>query len=106
MGKAKRIVTVLISACLLTSLAGCSHTHTTKHETAGEYVDDSVITTRVKAAIFDELALKTFQINVTTYQGVVQLSGFVDSAENARRAGDIARGVKGVREVKNDLITK
>ncbi|WP_224981831.1 BON domain-containing protein [Geomonas agri] len=106
MGKAKRIVMVLVSACLLTSMVGCSHTHTTTHETAGEYVDDSVITTRVKAAIFDELALKTFQINVTTYQGVVQLSGFVDSAENARKAGDIARGVKGVREVTNDLITK
>lgn len=107
MAKMKRIVTVLLAACMLAALAGCSHhAHTTKHETAGEYVDDAVVTTRVKAAIFDELALKTFQINVTTYQGVVQLSGFVDSAENARKAGDIARGVKGVREVKNDLITK
>ncbi|QXE84990.1 BON domain-containing protein [Geomonas nitrogeniifigens] len=106
MAKTKRIITVLVCACLLTSFVGCTHTHTTKHETAGEYVDDAAITTRVKAAIFDELALKTFQINVTTYQGVVQLSGFVDSAENARRAGAIARGVKGVKEVKNDLITK
>lgn len=106
MARMKRIVTVLLAACMLTALAGCSHTHTTKHETAGEYVDDAVVTTRVKAAIFDELALKTFQINVTTYQGVVQLSGFVDSAENARKAGEIARGVKGVKEVKNDLITK
>ncbi|QWV91911.1 BON domain-containing protein [Geomonas oryzisoli] len=107
MAKKHRIITVLVSACLLTSLVGCTHdTRTTKHETAEEYVDDAAVTTRVKAAIFDELALKTFQINVTTYQGVVQLSGFVDSAENARRAGEIARGVKGVREVKNDLITK
>jgi osmotically-inducible protein OsmY len=104
MRKVQRVVTVLLCACMLASFAGCSTTP--KHESAGEYVDDKVITTRVKAAIFDELALKTFQINVTTYQGVVQLSGFVDSAENARRAGEIARGVNGVKEVKNDLITK
>lgn len=104
MAKIRRTVTVLLCACMLASFAGC--TATPKHESAGEYVDDSVITTRVKAAIFDELALKTFQINVTTYRGVVQLSGFVDSAENARKAGEIARRVKGVEEVKNDLITK
>jgi len=104
MGKVQRIVKVLICACMLTSFLGC--TTTPKRETAGQYVDDSVITTRVKAAIFDELALKTFQINVTTFQGVVQLSGFVDSAENARKAGEIARTIQGVKEVKNDLIAK
>lgn len=104
MGKVQRIVKVLICACMLTSFLGC--TTTPKRETAGQYVDDSVITTRVKAAIFDELALKTFQINVTTFQGIVQLSGFVDSAENARKAGEIARTVQGVKEVKNDLIAK
>ncbi|TGU70545.1 BON domain-containing protein [Geomonas terrae] len=104
MAKIRRIVTVMLCACMLASFAGC--TATSRHESTGEYVDDSVVTTRVKAALFDELALKTFQINVTTYRGVVQLSGFVDSAENARKAGEIARGVKGVQEVKNDLITK
>lgn len=104
MGKVQRIVKVLICACMLTSFLGCSTTP--KRETAGQYVDDSVITTRVKAAIFDELALKTFQINVTTFQGIVQLSGFVDSAENARKAGEIARTIQGVKEVKNDLIAK
>ncbi|WP_129126054.1 BON domain-containing protein [Geomonas oryzae] len=104
MAKIRRIVTVLLCACMLASFTGC--TATSRHESTGEYVDDSVITTRVKAALFDELALKTFQINVTTYRGVVQLSGFVDSAENARKAGEIARRVKGVEEVKNDLITK
>lgn len=104
MGKVQRIVKVLICACMLTSFLGC--TTTPKRETAGQYVDDSVITTRVKAAIFDELALKTFQINVTTFQGIVQLSGFVDSAENARKAGEIARTIQGVKEVKNDLIAK
>lgn len=104
MGKLQRIVKVLVFACMLTSFLGC--TTTPKRETAGQYVDDSVITTKVKAAIFDEMALKTFQINVTTFQGVVQLSGFVDSAENARKAGEIARTVQGVKEVKNDLIAK
>lgn len=104
MGKFKRIFMVAIFACMLTSFLGC--TTTPKRESVGEYVDDGVITTRVKAAIFDELALKTFQINVTTFQGVVQLSGFVDSAENARRAGEIARNVKGVKDVKNDLIAR
>ena len=104
MGKVQRIVKVLICACLLTSFLGC--TTTPKRESAGQYVDDSVITTKVKAAIFDEMALKTFQINVKTFQGVVQLSGFVDSAENARKAGEIARSVTGVKEVKNDLIAK
>ena len=75
-------------------------------ETAGEYVDDTVITTRVKAALLDEQALKSFQINVKTYRGVVQLSGFVDSAQSARLAGRVAEGVKGVVTVRNDLIVK
>jgi osmotically-inducible protein OsmY len=60
----------------------------------------------VKAAIVNDMALKGFQINVKTYQGVVQLSGFVDSAQNASKAGNLARGVNGVSEVKNDLIVK
>lgn len=104
MRKIQHIVTTLLCAAMLTTLAGC--TTTPKRETAGQYVDDSVITTKVKAAIFDEIALKSFQIKVTTFQGVVQLSGFVDSAENARKAGEIARNVQGVNEVKNDLIPK
>lgn len=104
MGKIQRIVKILIFAGMLATFLGCSTTP--KRETAGQYVDDSVITTRVKAAIFDELALKTFQINVTTFQGIVQLSGFVDSADNARKAGEIARTVPGVKDVRNDLIPK
>jgi len=104
MGKFQRIVKVLICAGMLSTFLGCSTTP--KHESAGQYVDDSVITTRVKAAIFDEMALKTFQINVKTFQGVVQLSGFVDSAEHARKAGEIAGTVQGVKEVRNDLIVK
>ena len=104
MAKIQRFMKVLICVGLLSAFLGC--TTTPKHDSAGQYVDDSVITTRVKAAIFDEMALKTFQINVKTYQGTVQLSGFVDTAEQARMAGDIARRVENVKEVRNDLIVK
>ena len=104
MAKLQRMVKILICAGLLSAFLGCATTN--KGETAGQYVDDSVITTRVKAAIFDEMALRTFQINVKTYQGTVQLSGFVDSKEHAQKAGDVARGVEGVKQVRNDLIVK
>ena len=83
---------------------GCSSTRT--HESAGEYVDDSAITTKVKAAIAGDPALKSLQISVKTYKGVVQLSGFVDSKDMVDRAGKVAGQVSGVREVKNDLIVK
>jgi osmotically-inducible protein OsmY len=83
---------------------GCAATQ--KHESTGQYVDDSVITTKVKAAIFEEATLKTLQINVKTYQGAVQLSGFVDSTQNIIKAGEVAEGVKNVTSVKNDLIVK
>lgn len=105
MAKFKRLMKVLICAGLLSAFLGCA-TSGHKQETAGQYVDDSVVTTKVKAAIFDDMALKTFQINVKTYQGTVQLSGFVDSPEHARQAGEIARKVQGVKEVKNDLLVK
>ena len=89
---------------MLVAFQGCSTSRS--HESTGQYVDDSVITTKVKSAIVNDLALKGFQINVKTYQGVVQLSGFVDSAVNADKAAADARGVTGVTEVKNDLIVK
>jgi osmotically-inducible protein OsmY len=102
--KLQRMVKVFVCLGLFVAFQGCASTKT--HESAGEYVDDSVITTKVKAAIVDDQALKGFQINVKTYQGVVQLSGFVNSAQAASKAGQVARGVKGVTEVKNDLIVK
>ena len=83
---------------------GCAATP--KHESTGQYVDDSVITTKVKAAIFEEATLKTLQINVKTYQGVVQLSGFVNSSQSVSKAGDVARRVENVKSVENDLIVK
>lgn len=85
-------------------LVGCASTRTT--ESAGEYVDNSVITTKVKAAILDEPSLHSLQISVKTYKDVVQLSGFVDSAANARLAGKVAAAVNGVGSVRNDLVVK
>jgi osmotically-inducible protein OsmY len=89
---------------LVTAFMGCASTQ--KREGTGEYLDDSAITTKVKAAIFNEPNLKVFQINVETFKGDVQLSGFVDSSQSVSKAGEVARGVKGVRSVKNNLIVK
>jgi osmotically-inducible protein OsmY len=83
---------------------GCAATQ--KHESTGQYVDDSVITSRVKTAIFNEGTLKTLQINVKTYKAVVQLSGFVDSAQSVTKAGEIAGRVENVVSVENDLLVK
>jgi len=94
----------MVCFALITAFMGCAATQ--KHESTGQYVDDSVITTRVKAAIFNESTLKTLQINVKTYQGTVQLSGFVDSAQSAAKAGEVAQNVENVISVKNDLIVK
>src|SRR3990172_303839 len=94
----------LIAAIGLISVLGCASTAT--QEGTGEYIDDSVITGKVKAAIFNDPSLKVLEINVETFKGVVQLSGSVDSAQNVRRAGEVARGVPGVKSVKNDLIVK
>ncbi len=75
-------------------------------ETAGEYVDDATITTKVIAEIVQDPTLKKFQVSVETFQNVVQLSGFVDSSQNVTRAGTLASNVRGVRSVKNDLIVR
>lgn len=103
----RHISSAITAAALLCAGApflSCSSTRT--HESAGEYVDDSAVTAKVKAAILEDPALKTLQISVKTYKGVVQLSGFVDSKEMVGRAGEVAGKVSGVREVKNDLIVK
>jgi osmotically-inducible protein OsmY len=77
-----------------------------KKESAGEYVDDSVITGKVKAAIFEDASLKSTEINVETYKGIVQLTGFVKSSADIKNAVKIAHSVKGVKSVKNDMIVK
>ena len=88
-------------AVLLVSMLGCAST--SKSEGTGEYVDDTVITTKVKAAIFNEPSLKVAQINVETFKGVVQLSGFVRSQADINKAVEVARGVGGVKSVRNDM---
>ena len=98
-----RFVT-FIFAILLASLLGCAGTPT--KEGTGEYVDDTVITTKVKAAIFNEPSLKSAEINVETFKGTVQLSGFVSSQANIDKAVQVARGVKGVTSVRNNMRLK
>jgi len=79
---------------------------TSKQESTGEYIDDSVITTKVKSLLAADDFLKSFKISVETYKGAVQLSGFVNSQQAIDKAGEITRSVKGVTSVKNDLIVK
>lgn len=104
MVKLQRIVKLLVCIGAITAFLGCAATQT--RESTGQYVDDTAITTNVKAAIFNEETLKMMQINVKTFKGVVQLSGFVNSAQSVKKAGEVARSVENVKEVKNDLIVK
>ena len=94
----------LFLAVLLLSMPGCAGT--SKQESTGEYVDDSVITTKVKTAIFNEPSLKVAEINVETFKGTVQLSGFVSSRADMNKAVEVTRGVGGVASVKNDMRLK
>lgn len=89
---------------MLSVVGACTSTSTT--ESAGQYVDDSVITTKVKAAVLAEPGLSTLQIGVETYKQVVQLSGFVDSGAAKTRAGAVAGNVEGVKSVRNNLVVK
>ena len=91
---------VLLSAAVV----GCGST--ANQEGTGEYFDDSVVTTKVMAAIFSDPELKSSEINVETFKGVVQLSGFVRSEASISKAGAVAREVDGVTSVKNDLRLK
>ena len=104
MAKRHRILSFLVCITLVTAFMGCASTPT--RESSGQYIDDSAITAKVKAAILNEPSLKVFQINVETFKGEVQLSGFVDSARSVSKAGDVARGVSGVKSVRNNLIVK
>jgi len=97
-------ISSLFFAMMLLSMLGCAATPTS--ESTGGYVDDSVITTKVKAAIFNEPTLKSAEINVETFKGVVQLSGFVSSQADINTAIRVVRGVSGVRAVKNDMHLK
>ena len=94
----------LLAALIVALALGCAST--SKQEGTGEYVDDTVLTTKVKAAIFNEPTLKSAEINVETFKGVVQLSGFVTSTAAQNKAVEVARGVAGVKSVKNDMRLK
>ena len=98
----------IIVGCLALMLVGTFAVYAPVRaaETAGEFVDDSVITTKVKALLAEDNLLKSFEISVKTYKGVVELSGFVASDEAIKKAGEIASSVKGVVSVKNDLNLK
>ena len=94
----------LFAALALATTVGCASTP--KSEGTGEYVDDTVITAKVKTAIFQEPTLKSAEINVETFKGTVQLSGFVASSASMATATSVARGVSGVKSVKNDILVK
>jgi hyperosmotically inducible protein len=99
----------LVAALVLVGLfsgpmAGCASSSTS--ESTGEYIDDSAISNKVRAQLIGDKDLNVFQIDVTTYKGVVQLSGFVDSESIKERAGSVAANVAGVKEVHNDLVIK
>jgi osmotically-inducible protein OsmY len=115
-----KYISPIILAVLLIAMQGCASTTSkepaaatektstaaTSKESAGEYLDDSVITTRVKTAVFNEPTLKSSEINVETFKGVVQLSGFVNSQGDINKAVEIARNIKGVSSVQNDMQLK
>jgi osmotically-inducible protein OsmY len=103
MSHVKTLTTLFTTAVLMTAL-GCASTRT--HEGTGEYVDDSVITSKVKTAIFNEPGLKISEIKVHTFKGVVQLSGFVSSRDDINGAVRVASAVGGVKSVTNEMQLK
>ena len=104
MKKRNIVIPFLVILMLIATFAACAATRT--QESTGEYVDDSVITTKVNALLANDDFLKSFQISAETYKGVVQLSGFVNSQQASDKAGEIVRSVKGVKSIKNNLIVK
>ena len=104
MEKRNMFIACFVLLILIATLVACAST--SKQEGTGEYVDDSVITTKVKSLLANDDFLKSFQITVETYKGTVQLSGFVDSQQAIDKASEIARSVKGVKSVKNNLNVK
>jgi osmotically-inducible protein OsmY len=104
MKKIESFIRYFVILMLFATLVACASTP--KQESAGEYVDDSVITTKVKSLIAADDFLKSFQIGVETYKGIVQLSGFINSQQAVDKAVEITKSVKGVKSVKNNLIVK
>lgn len=95
---------VFLAAVAIIAMVGCAST--SKQESTGQYFDDSAITAKVKAAIFNDPSLKSTEINIETFKGVVQMSGFVSSQASIDKAIEVARGVGGVSSIKNDMRLK
>ena len=104
MKKRNTVVCFLVILALIATFAACAATRT--QESTGEYVDDSVITTKVKSLLAADDFLKSFQISAKTYQGTIQLSGYVNSHKAVDKADEIVKSVKGVAGIKNNLIVK
>jgi len=104
MKKSHIVIRFLVVLMMIAAFVACASTP--KQEGTGDYVDDSVITTKIKTQLANDDFLKSFQISVETRKGIVELSGFVDSQNAKDKAGQIARGVGGVKSVKNALIVK
>lgn len=104
--KQLKTISAIILAAMLATASMLSIADTAKKDSPGVYLDDSVVTTKVKAAIFNDSTLKATEINVETHKGVVQLTGFVKSEADIKKAVEVARGVKGVTSVKNDMVVK
>lgn len=99
-----RVLYAFMLAASLASFTGCAAT--AKHDSTGQYIDDTAITTKVKAAIFGDPQLKLFEIKVVTFKGVVQLSGFVGTRDEELRAVALARKVDGVKAVQDNMSVK
>jgi hyperosmotically inducible protein len=104
MNKFSKVLSAAFLAVALVSVVACAPT--AKQEGTGQYIDDTVITAKVKAALIEDPMTKATEINVETFKGVVQLSGFVTSQTASNRAVELARGVAGVKSVKNDMRIK
>jgi hyperosmotically inducible protein len=104
MNKFSKVLSAAFLAVTLVSVVACAPT--AKQEGTGQYIDDTVITAKVKAALIEDPITKATEINVETFKGVVQLSGFVTSQTASNRAVELARGVAGVKSVKNDMRIK
>lgn len=104
MKQLSQYLSAVFLAVTLTSMVGCAST--SQKEGTGQYIDDSVITAKVKAALIEDPVTKATEINVETFKGSVQLSGFVSSTAAVNRAMELARGVGGVKTVTNDMRLK
>ena len=102
--KTGQVTKIIASLILALALAACAGTR--QQESTGEYIDDSTLTTKVKAVLLDDPMVSGLAVNVETFKGVVQLSGFVKTRAERDRAVELARKVGGVRQVKNDILIR